>query len=59
MHESRGGNGGSGKPAPLPLENHKAIGLQSKASPEPQENHKASKPEFNIGPLSACQRNAI
>ena len=44
---------------PPPLENHKTIGFLSKTGPEPQENHIASKPAFNVGPLSACQQNAI
>ena len=40
------------------MENHKAIGFLSITVPNPLENHKASKPAFNVGPLSARQRFA-
>ena len=42
---------------PDPPENHKNIVFFSKTGPDPLKNHKATKPAFNFGPLSACQRN--
>ena len=50
--------GGQGVRTPQ-LVNHKAIGLLSDTDPDPLENHKPTKTAFNIGPLSARQRNAI
>ena len=43
------------------LENHKAIGqgFLNNTGPDPLKNHKATKPAFNVGPLSAHQRNTI
>ena len=41
------------------LEYHKAIGFLSNTGPDPMENHKATKPAFNVGPLSALQRNTV
>ena len=53
----RGGDRGSGS---LSLENHKTIGLiLSNTGPDTLKNHKATKPTFNIWPLSARQRNII
>ena len=45
--------------AGVPLENHKAIGFLSRTGPDPLDNRKATKPAFNVGPLSARKRNAI
>ena len=42
-----------------PLKYHKNIGFLSKTGPYPLKNHKATKPAFNVGPSSACQRNDI
>ena len=42
-----------------PPENHKNIGILSNTVPDPLKNHKATKPAFNVGQSSACQRNAI
>ena len=56
MRRSRGGGGGSGHL----LKNHKAIGFRSNTGPDPLKNQKKNtKPAFNVGPSSACQRNAI
>ena len=44
---------------PPPPENQKNIGFFSNTGPDPLKNHKATKPAFNVGPLSARQRNAI
>ena len=41
-----------------PLKIHKNIGFFSNTGPNPLKNHKATKPEFNVGPSSARQRNA-
>ena len=46
-------------PDPPPLKNHKNIGFLSNTEPDPLENQKATKPELNVGPPSARQRNAI
>ena len=43
---------------PDPLKNTK-LGLLSKTGPDPMKNYKATKPEFNVRPSSARQRNAI
>ena len=51
--------GGTGGLDPPTLKNHKNIGLLSNTSPDPLKNHKATKTAFNVGPLSARQRNAI
>ena len=52
--------GGAGGPDALPLKNHKInIGFLSNTGPDTLKNHKAAKPEFNVGPSSARQRNAI
>ena len=66
MHRSRqgegggGGGGGTGGPAPPPpLKNHKAIWFLSNTGPDALKNYKATKPDFNVGPSSASQRNAI
>ena len=49
------GDRGSGPP----LKNHKNIGFLSNSGPDPLKNHKATKPAFNVGPSSACQRNTV
>ena len=54
MCGSRGGQG-----VRNPLKNHKNVGFLSKTDPDPLDNHKATKPAFNVGPLSDRQRNAI
>ena len=50
---------GIGGPTPPPLKIHKNIGVLNNTGLDPLKNHKATKPAFNFGPLSACQRNAI
>ena len=42
-----------------PRKNHKNLGFLSNTGPDLLKNHKATKPAFNVGPLSARQRNAI
>ena len=60
MGRSRGGGGGQGvRTPPPPLQNHKNLGFLSNTGPDPLKNHKATKPEFNVGPSSACQQNTI
>ena len=56
MRGSRGGTEGWSY-----LENHTVIGLGflNNTGLDPLENHKAAKPAFNVGPLSARQRNTI
>ena len=44
---------------PSSLENNEAIGFLSNTCFDPLVKHKAAKSAFNVGPLSACQRNAI
>ena len=53
--------GGQGlqTPPPPPPENLQTFGFLSNTSPDPLINHKATKPEFNVGPSSARQQNAI
>ena len=54
------GGGGDRGPDPTPPEKiHKNLGFLSNTGPDHLKNHKATKPEFNVGPLSARQRNAI
>ena len=54
------GWGGTGvQTIPPPLENHKDIGFLSNTVPDHLKNHKATKPAFNVGPLSARQRNGV
>ena len=55
MHRSSGGDRGS-RP---PLQNHQNLGFLSNTGPDCLKNHKATKPEFNVGPSSARQQNAI
>ena len=50
---------GQGVRTPSPLKNHKNIGFLSNTGPDPLKIHKATKPAFNVGPLSARQQNAI
>ena len=55
MPGSRGATGGLDH-----LKNHKnVVGFLSNTVPDSPKNHKTTKPAFNIGPLSACQQNAI
>ena len=49
------GDRGSGPP----LKNLKNIVFLSNIGPDLLKNLKATKPAFNVGPSSACQRNAI
>ena len=42
-----------------PLKNHQNIGFLCNTVPDPLKNHKASRPAFNVGQSSACQRNTI
>ena len=51
--------GGGGQGAWTPLKNHKNIGFLSNTCPDSLKNHKATKPEFNVGPSSTRERNAI
>ena len=52
--------GGQGlRTPPPPPENHINIGFLSNTGPDPLKNHKVTKPDFNVGPSSAHQRNAI
>ena len=53
-----GGTGGPDPPPPSGLKNHKVIGFLSNTGPDPLKYHKATNPAFNVGPSSACQRNA-
>ena len=46
-------------PRPTPWTISKLMWFLSNTSPDLMENHKATKPEFNVGPLSAPQRNTI
>ena len=57
MRESTVGGGGRGSRPPE--KNHKNIGFPSNTGLDPLKNCKATKLEFNVGPLSARQRNAI
>ena len=41
------------------LKNRKNLGFVSNSGPNILENHEATEPEFNVGPSSARQRNAI
>ena len=50
MGGSRGGTGG-----PDPPEKSQKIGFLSNTGPDLLKNHKATKPAFNVGPLSARQ----
>ena len=56
--DPEGGGGTAGPDPPLP-ENHKNIGFLSETGPDPLKIHKATKPAFNVGPLSARQRNTF
>ena len=55
-HFMRGSSGGEG--VRNPTETSQNIGFLSNTSLDPLKNHKATKPAFNVGPLSARQRNA-
>ena len=57
MHRSRGE--GTGGLDPPPEKSQKSLRFVSYTGPDPLKNHKATKPEFNVGPPSAHQRNAI
>ena len=41
------------------VKHHKNIGFLRKYWTRFHKNHKATKPEFNVGPISARQRNTI
>ena len=49
---------GAGGPDPPP-EKSQILRVSYYSGPDPLKNHKATKPEFNVGPSSAHQRNAI
>ena len=49
---------GTGCPDPRPEKSQK-LGFLSNTGQDPLNNHKATKPAFNVGPLSASQRNII
>ena len=53
------GGGGTGVQTPNPVENLKGIELLSNTCPDPLKNYIATKPAFNVEPLSARQRKAI
>ena len=55
MQGSRGEDRGSGTPE---KSQSFSLGFLSNTGPDPLKNHKSTKPEFNVGPLSARQRNA-
>ena len=50
---------GSNFGGPSPPIITKNIGFLSSSGPDPRKNQKATKPEYNDGPQSARQRNAI
>ena len=54
-----GGGGGGGLGVQTPPEKSQNIEFRSNTGPDSLKNHKAFKPAFNVGPSSACQRNAI
>ena len=47
--------GDRGSRPPPPLKNHKKLGYLSNTGPDLLKNHKATKPAFNVGPLSVRQ----
>ena len=51
--------GGGGRRSVPPPEKSQKIGFLSNTDPDSLKDHKATKPEFNVGPSSARQRNAI
>ena len=53
MRGSRGGDRGSGHPLSAG-KNHNATGFLSNIGPDPLGNHKATKPAFDVGPLSTA-----
>ena len=57
--DPEGGGGGAGGLDPPSLENRKYVGFLSNTGLDPLKNHTATKSAFNVGPSSACQRNAI
>ena len=59
MCRSRGVTGGLDPPPPPPQKNHKNIEFLCNISLDPLKNHEATKPAFNVGPLSTRRRNAI
>ena len=54
MCGSRGGIGG-----PEPPEKSQKYRVSCNTGPDLLENHKTTKPAFNVGSSSGCQRNAI
>ena len=53
---TRGEGQGSGPPPPEKSQKNRFL---SNTGLDPLENDKATKPAIKVGPLSACQRNAI
>ena len=51
--------GGTVGPDPPEKSQKYRVFLQYYTDPDPLTNHKATKPEFNVGPSSARQRNTI
>ena len=51
--------GGGDRESGSPLKNQKNLGFLSNTCPGLLKNYKATKPAFNVGPLSARQQNAI
>ena len=50
---------GAGVRTPHPPEKSQNTGFFCNTGPDPLKNLKATKPAFNVGPVSARQRNAI
>ena len=57
LHPCADPEGGQG--VRTPMKNHKNIAFLSNTGPDPLKNRKATKPAFNVVPLSARQRDAI
>ena len=51
--------GGGGQGVRTPQKNHKHTGFLRNTGQDSLKNHIATKPAFNVGPSSACQRNTI
>ena len=54
-----GSRGGGGRGSGPPSKNSKNIGFLSNSGPDPLTNHEATKPVFNVGPLSARQQTMM
>ena len=50
---------GNRVPGPHPPKKSQKLGFLSNTGQDPLNNHKATKPAFNVGPLSARQGNTI